>query len=183
MTYETGDRHVIDKRWFPAVPAVPAWAKAWQDAFSPYDGPMDHWQETYWYAPANMLLDMGLVMPGADRGTGIDAVGLNLMTPETETSCHYFYGMAHNYRHNEPWVIEFWMNAVTHAFEDDRAMIEAVQSRMGVETEILEMRPHINRADKTALIARRLLAKLISAERGGVEPATNADAQVCASTA
>src|SRR3546814_10625526 len=81
---------IVDRRFFAARPAVPAWAKAYGDAFAPFDGPMDHWQETYWYAPANMLLDAGLVMPDAQRGTGIDIIGLNLMTPETETTTHYF---------------------------------------------------------------------------------------------
>src|SRR3546814_5506063 len=70
FSYDQGPRHIVDRRFFAARPAVPAWAKAYGDAFAPFDGPMDHWQETYWYAPANMLLDAGLVMPDAQRGTG-----------------------------------------------------------------------------------------------------------------
>src|SRR3546814_7794005 len=93
FSYGQGPRHIVERRVFAARPAVPAWAKAYGDAFAPVDGPMDHWQETYWYAPANMLLDAGLVMPDAQRGTGIDIIGLNLMTPETETTTHYFYGI------------------------------------------------------------------------------------------
>lgn len=168
FSYDQGPRHIIDRRLFPNRPAVPAWAKAYGDAFEPFDGPMDHWQETYWYAPANMLLDAGLVMPGAERDTGIDIIGLNLMTPETETTTHYFYGMAHHYRHDEPWVTDFWMNAVLHAFEDDRLMIEAVQQNMGHVTDIVALRPHINKADQTALMARRHLARLIAEENGGL---------------
>lgn len=165
FSFDQGPRHIIDRRFFGNRPAVPAWAKAYEDAFAPFDGPMDHWQETYWYAPANMLLDSGLVMPDAERGTGIDIIGLNLMTPETETTTHYFYGMAHEYRHDEQWVTDFWMNAVFHAFEDDRLMIEAVQRNMGSVTDIVSLRPHINKADQTALMARRHLAKLISDEK------------------
>src|SRR3546814_11979826 len=104
-------------------------------AHSPFDGPMDHWQETYWYAPANMLLDAGLVMPDAQRGTGIDIIGLNLMKPETETTTHYFSGMAHRNLHDEQWITDFWMSAVFHAFEDDRLMTEGVQRNMGSENE------------------------------------------------
>ncbi|MBJ7437791.1 MAG: aromatic ring-hydroxylating dioxygenase subunit alpha [Sphingopyxis sp.] len=168
FSWDQGPRHIIDRRSFPNRPAVPAWAKAYGDAFGSFDGAMDHWQETYWYAPANMLLDAGLVMPGAARGTGIDIIGLNLMTPETQTTTHYFYGMAHQYRHEERWVTDFWMNAVFHAFEDDRLMIEAVQRNMGSETDVVTLRPHINKADQTALMARRHLAKLIHEENKGL---------------
>ena len=164
-SFEQGERHVTDKRFFAGRPAVPAWMKAYGDAFEHFEGPMDHWQDTYWFA-ANMLLDAGLVMPGAARSTGIDIMGLNCMTPETELTTHYFYGMAHAYRHDEKWVTDFWMDAVNHAFEDDRLMIEAVQRNMGAISDIIALRPHINKADKTALIARRALARLIAAERG-----------------
>jgi len=167
FSYDQGPRHIVDRRFFADRPAVPAWAKAYGDAFGPFDGPMDHWQETYWYAPANMLLDAGLVLPGAARDTGIDIIGLNLMTPETETTTHYFYGMAHRYRHDEQRITDFWMNAVFHAFDDDRLMIEAVQRNMGAATDIVALRPHINKSDQTALMARRHLASLISAENTG----------------
>src|SRR3546814_14497873 len=79
----------------------------------------------------------------SQRGTGIDIIGLNLMTPETETTTHYFYGMAHRYLHDEQWITDFWMSAVFHAFEDDRLMIEAVQRNMGSATDIVALRPHI----------------------------------------
>src|SRR3546814_7986735 len=49
FSYDQGPRHIVDRRFFAARPAVPAWAKAYGDAFAPFDGPMDHWQETYWY--------------------------------------------------------------------------------------------------------------------------------------
>src|SRR3546814_7727733 len=47
FSYDQGPRHIVDRRFFAARPAVPAWAKAYGDAFAPFDGPMDHWQETY----------------------------------------------------------------------------------------------------------------------------------------
>src|SRR3546814_6645926 len=90
------------------------------------------------------------------------------MTPETETTTHYFYGMAHRYLHDEQWITDFWMSAVVHAFEDDRLMIEAVQRNMGSATDIVALRPHINKSDQTALMARRHLASLISAEKAGI---------------
>src|SRR3546814_3098484 len=86
------------------------------------------------------------------------------MTPETETTTHYFYGMAHRYLHDEQWITDFWMSAVFHAFEDDRLMIEAVQRNMGSATDIVALRPHINKSDQTALMARRHLASLIRSE-------------------
>src|SRR3546814_14354178 len=47
-------------------------------------------------------------------------------------------------------------------------MIEAVQRNMGSATDIVALRPHINKSDQTALMARRHLASLISAEKAGI---------------
>src|SRR3546814_8885381 len=46
FSYDQGPRHIVDRRFFAARPAVPAWAKAYGDAFAPFDGPMDHWQRS-----------------------------------------------------------------------------------------------------------------------------------------
>src|SRR3546814_1001226 len=76
--------------------------------------------------------------------------------------------MAHRYLHDEQWITDFWMSAVFHAFEDDRLMIEAVQRNMGSATDIVALRPHIHKSDQTALLARRHLASLLSAEKAGI---------------
>src|SRR3546814_15046838 len=37
FSYDQGPRHIVDRRFFAARPAVPAWAKAYGDAFAPFE--------------------------------------------------------------------------------------------------------------------------------------------------
>ncbi len=77
------------------------------------------------------------------------------------TSSHYFYGVVHKYRRDEPAATAFWMQALDYAFDQDKRMVESVQRNMGGERDILKMSPEINRADKAAVRARRILKMLI----------------------
>lgn len=84
------------------------------------------------------------------------------------TSTHYFYGTAQSYRKDDRSILAFWAQAQTYAFEQDKRVIEAVQSRMGPQWDILAMEPLINKGDKAALMARRQLARLIKSEAANV---------------
>jgi phenylpropionate dioxygenase-like ring-hydroxylating dioxygenase large terminal subunit len=53
------------------------------------------------------------------------------------------------------------MQALDYAFDQDKRMVESVQRNMGGERDILKMSPEINRADKAAVRARRILKMLI----------------------
>lgn len=164
------DYTVTECRFVKDAPAVPAWKAAFDD----YEGNVDLWMDMYWSAGSNLMLDVGVTPTGAAREDGIGIMGLDCLTPETETTTHYFYGAARRYRIDEPAVTAFWLQALDYAFDQDRRMIEAVQKNMGGEWDILSMKPVINKADRAALHARRIVARLIKAQDAGAGDAANA---------
>src|SRR5204863_2274423 len=52
------------------------------------------------------------------------------LTPQTETSCFYFWSVANGYRQNEPEATEQLYREIAPTFVEDREMVEAQQARL-----------------------------------------------------
>jgi phenylpropionate dioxygenase-like ring-hydroxylating dioxygenase large terminal subunit len=52
--------------------------------------PVDTWTDFRWDPPSNLLLDVGVTAPGRPREEGIGYYGTHILTPETDTTTHYF---------------------------------------------------------------------------------------------
>jgi vanillate monooxygenase len=62
----------------------------------------DRWQICQFSLPANVMIDVGVALAGTgapqgNRSKGVTGIVVNLMTPETETSTWYFWGMTRNF--------------------------------------------------------------------------------------
>jgi phenylpropionate dioxygenase-like ring-hydroxylating dioxygenase large terminal subunit len=144
------DQDAIWSNWWMANIPPPPWA-----TFLPTDMKVDHWMDMRWQAPASMLLEVGICATGAGRSQPLipPLVGPHIITPETETSSHYFYGFP-KFAGAES------TDAVGAAFkEEDQPMIEAVQRNMG-GGDFWAKRPAILPVDGGAIHARRRLMKL-----------------------
>jgi vanillate O-demethylase monooxygenase subunit len=162
-TTEIKPRGLVE-RWFsPSAPAVPAWRAIVNAPWM--SGKVDFWLDMQWDLASNMILDVGVTPAGEDRASGTGIMNVNCITPETETSAHYFYGAA-ILRTNDVAAVPFWLKAQTYAFQQDRHIIEAVQANMGEAWDVLEMNPIINQGDRAGLHARRTLRRLIALESG-----------------
>ena len=69
-------------------------------------GPVDRWQIIRFEAPCTIAIDVGVApagtgAPEGDRSQGVNGFVLNTITPETATTCHYFWAFARNYRITE----------------------------------------------------------------------------------
>jgi vanillate O-demethylase monooxygenase subunit len=134
--------------WMPET--RPAWA-----TFLPPEMKTDHWLDMRWHAPASMLLEIGLCPAGMDRANMPMPPMLqpHIITPETQTRSHYFYGFARL----EGTEGE---DQVGRAFkEEDQPMLEAVQRSMG-DADFWAQKPVILAVDAGAIRARRRLMKL-----------------------
>jgi hypothetical protein len=58
------------------------------------------------------------------------------------------------------------MKGAGYAFGQDKALLEAVQANMNGEWDILKLHPVINKSDRGALRARRMLRRLINGQGG-----------------
>jgi vanillate O-demethylase monooxygenase subunit len=126
-----------------------------------------------WSAPSNLLLDVGVTEVGAPPADGPALPSAHLLTPETETSTHYFWMIGRNRRLDD---IELG-NAIHAGNErafthEDEPMITRVAENMA-GADFWSLRPAILPGDAAALRARRVLADLLAAETGA--PARRAD--------
>jgi vanillate O-demethylase monooxygenase subunit len=92
-------------------------------------------------------------------------LGAELVTPETDTTCHYFWSTARNFRRQDTAFGDALRQAIGSVFtNEDGAMIATVQANMGSQTDLVAMRPVILPTDRAAIQARMTLRRLIAQE-------------------
>ena len=127
---------------------------------------IDRWQRTVYRPPGFIVIDVGVqpldAPPGSNR---VEGRVINLMTPETATSTHYFWAFARNFRLDEPDVTAYLRDAVGRTFDEDKDMLESQQRNIG---DVAEPQFAIAvKADVGPTQGRRLLASLIEVESRG----------------
>jgi phenylpropionate dioxygenase-like ring-hydroxylating dioxygenase large terminal subunit len=127
--------------------------------------PVDRWLDVLWYAPGNMHLTVGVTPAGSPPRVGRETPGVHLMTPETESTTHYFWANARDFRRDDAELHKALGDGLRYAFEhQDKPMIEAVENNMDGD-DFWELRPVILACDAGAIRARRVLRKMISDEQ------------------
>jgi vanillate O-demethylase monooxygenase subunit len=87
------------------------------------------------------------------------------LTPETDTSCFYFWSTANGFRPNDPAATEGLFNEIAGAFNEDRTVVEGQQARL---TELGESALVDITTDAARLHMRRTVDRLIAEERQGL---------------
>lgn len=133
------------------------------------DGPerIDIFTPLRWDAPSNMYHRNCNTGAGCTEEEGIISQTSHLITPETETSSHYFLAYARNWRReDEAFGAQLLAGLEQAVRDDDAAMIAEVQKRMGPTGDLMSLRPVVLSTDSAAIRARRILAKLVRDEEG-----------------
>ncbi len=87
-----------------------------------------------------------------------------MLTPETETSTHYFWSVSRDFDLDNAALDTVMVNAVEKAFsQEDKPIIEAQQKMMGA-ADFSALRPVLIETDAAAMRARRVLDKLLATE-------------------
>lgn len=120
-----------------------------------------------WNAPASMRLDCYRNFVGEDPKLGGHNPVAHILTPETETTTHYFWGSGMPLAANPDQ--EFHLAALTQAFEvEDKPMIGAVQIAMEGE-DFWDLKPALLSVDKATVMVRRILRARLRQEQGAAE--------------
>jgi vanillate O-demethylase monooxygenase subunit len=128
--------------------------------------PVDRWLDVRWDPPANMQLIVGVAPAGSPPRIGKATPGAHLMTPETETTTHYFWSNSRDFRRDDAALHQALDQGLRYAFEhQDKPMIVAQNDAMGGE-DFWELEPVILAGDAGAVRARRILKKMIHDEQG-----------------
>ncbi len=120
---------VLDKRTVRAHREMPGCAPPPQFvALAGFTGPIDRWQTTLYTPPGFCVIEVGAVPAGSgDLARGFEARILNLITPETRSSSHYFWGHARNIRVEETALTNVIRHSVLETFDQDKTVLEAQQ--------------------------------------------------------
>ena len=157
-----GQRGLRVSRHVPNVPPPPYYAK-----IRPLSGPIDRWFIYDFLLPGTLLMRSGGRPVGDAEGDMTNAVQLHscqTLTPETETSTHYFFQQAYQADAPNEAVTEGIFQSLILAFNEDRDMITAqhrsIERDPGVAMAPLFM-------DMALMQFRRLLEAEVTAENKG----------------
>ena len=96
------------------------------------------------------------------REGGFSLRNFNGLTPETESTCHYFWSVANGYRQDDPSATEQVFKEVGATFLEDKVIVEGQQQRLdesGDQT-LIDIA-----TDGARLHMRRTIERLIAEER------------------
>jgi phenylpropionate dioxygenase-like ring-hydroxylating dioxygenase large terminal subunit len=149
-------------RWTINQPAPPTFVKV-----GGFTTNVDRWQMINFTPPAFLRLDVGATPTGTGapegrRVGGISMRNLNAITPETETTSHYFWGQAHDFDVRNPETTERVFQQIKTAFLEDVAIFTAQQRSMTMHPNAPQV--DIN-ADAGVIHARRVIDRLQAEEQ------------------
>ncbi len=164
------DGQVLTSRHMPGVYAPPFWRMALREAGLPEDAKVDRWQVCRFTAPSHVLIDVGVALEGlggieAPADKRANSIVVDFITPETETSHWYFWGMARNFAPENQGLTDRLREGQGNIFTEDMQMLE------------LQQRNHLNypgrrlmklNIDGGGVRARQILDKMIAAETQAV---------------
>ena len=131
-------------------------------------GEVDRWQLIKWQAPSTVTLDIGCAeagtgAPKGDRSQGISMWSNHIITPETETTTHYHWAFARNYKLDDDSVSEVLAQGGLQTFMEDVVVLE----RQQIALEEIGDRPVVDiNIDNAPLQFRSILNDMIAAEEG-----------------
>lgn len=160
---ERTDDGVVVRRWMRGSVPPPTYQRALG-----FEGLIDRWMEIR-FVPGLIRIYIG----ANDAGAGLDEAGrmdklgiriFNGITPETESTTHYFWTAAHNFQVDDPSVTDAFHAEIAATFEEDRMVVEAQQQRFA---QFPNRRTVQIRSDLGGVQARRVVQRLLEAERPG----------------
>ncbi len=165
-TRTDGDE-VITSRFMQSVTAPPFWQMALRMNGLPTDQVVDRWQVCHFTPPSHVMIEVGVALAGqggikAPTSAKASAIVVDFITPETETSIWYFWGMARHFKPHDASLTTQIRDGQRRIFQEDQAILEQQQANHT---------RHPNRELRTLSIdaggvyARRVIDRLIAAEQ------------------
>ena len=127
---------------------------------------IDRLQEILFTPPCYITITVRATPAGTnDLGQALQWQVLNALTPETESSTHYFWGLPRQFLQDDREVDRMLDTAIVKTFNEDRAMLEAQQ--LVLAERALDTRTLATHADAGPSRARSIIARLMRDEGAG----------------
>jgi vanillate O-demethylase monooxygenase subunit len=174
--------HVVTSRFMDNVPeAPPFWKLALRGHGLPDNQPVDRWQICHFTPPTHVMIEVGVALQGhggyhAPLDKKVYSIVVDFITPETETSHHYFWGMARNFRAQDPALTVAIREGQGKVFGEDMEMLERQQANLSAWPERKLLMLNI---DAGGVQSRRVIDRLLAAEKASQsQPAQAAVAEM-----
>jgi vanillate O-demethylase monooxygenase subunit len=130
-----------------------------------FTGRIDRWHTNHFTPPGFHVIENGSMPADApDRSHALERKVLNLITPETPTSSHYFWGIVRQFRRDDRALDEVIREGIVRTFDQDKAVLEAQQRMLGPDPDNVAF-PVSIRVDAGPIQGRKLIAAMIARER------------------
>ena len=173
VSTKTEGEQVVTRRTMEGVMAPPFWRANLRGNHLPDDQLVDRWQVCRFTPPGHIMIEVGVALAG--KG-GIDApadqkvysIVVDFLTPETETSMWYFWGMARNFNVKDKALTAQIRDGQAKVFAEDTAVLEAQQRNLSLHPARKLLLLNI---DAGGVQSRKLLDKMVAAEQTPVAQA------------
>jgi len=158
---------VITSRHMEGIMAPPFWRMALRGNHLADDVPVDRWQICRFTPPSHVLIEVGVAHAGnggysADPKFKASSIVVDFITPETDTSIWYFWGMARNFNPHDKSLTASIREGQGKIFSEDLQMLERQQRNL---LEHPERRLLSLNIDSGGVQARRVLDRIIAQEQ------------------
>jgi len=163
---------VITSRFMHGIMPPPFWQAALRFNDLADDVPCDRWQICRFFPPSHVMIDVGVAHAGkggfdADPKHKASSIVVDFITPETETTHWYFWGMARNFKPADPELTDRIREGQGKIFSEDREMLELQQRNISAHPERKLLSLNI---DAGGMQSRRVIERWIAAESQGTVP-------------
>ncbi len=157
----------ITSRFMSNIAAPPFWRAALRGNHLADDVPVDRWQICRFTPPSHVMIEVGVAHAGhgghvAPADKKASSIVVDFITPETETSIWYFWGMARNFNIGDATLTATIRDGQAAIFHEDVGILEAQQRNLTEQPDRHLMRLNI---DMGGFEARRILERLVAEEQ------------------
>lgn len=165
-TETRGDEEVITSRFMHDIPAPPFWKMALRSNGLADDVNVDRWQICRFTPPSHVMIEVGVAHAGkggyeADDAHKVYSVVVDFITPETDGSMWYFWGMARKFNPGDAAVTDLIREGQHKIFSEDLEMLELQQRNLADHPERQLLKLNI---DAGGVQSRRIIERLVAQE-------------------
>lgn len=167
-----GDQ-VVTERFMNGIQAPPFWQMALRSHQLPTDQPVDRWQICRYSPPSHVLIEVGVALAGhggyrAPADKKVSSIVVDFITPESDTSMWYFWGMARNFRADDKGLTAQIREGQGKIFGEDLQVLELQQRNLlqWPGRELLKLN-----IDAGGVQARKIIDRLVAAEQAAMPAA------------
>jgi vanillate O-demethylase monooxygenase subunit len=158
---------VVTSRFMENIMPPPFWQLALRGNGLADDVPVDRWQICRFTAPSHVLIEVGVAHAGkggydADPRYKASSIVVDFITPETDTSHWYFWGMARNFKPDDAALTVSIREGQGKIFSEDMEMLERQQQNLSANPERKLLMLNI---DAGGVQSRKILDKLMAEEQ------------------